>query len=100
MAESKSELFVVSASLTDDGSPAYMRADHTWSAKLADAAPAEKTAVEPMLTVALTHERQVCDPYSVKVRLEGGTPVATSAREQIRATGPTTRVRRPDPTAS
>jgi hypothetical protein len=45
----------------------------------------------------LEQERIVCDPYAIQVSLtsEGLDPL--SARETIRATGPTTRLRRPDP---
>ena len=98
MADKSPSLFVVSASLTDDGSPPYMRADGSWSPKLSEASAVDDDALKPMLEAALTEERKVCDPYGVRVRLDGGTPVAVSAREEIRATGPTTRVRRPDPT--
>jgi len=99
MADRSPTLFVVSASLTDDGSPTYMRADRSWSSKLSEAAAVDDDTLKPMLEAALAQERNVCDPYAVKVQLDGGDPVALSAREEIRATGPTTRVRRPDPTS-
>jgi hypothetical protein len=38
----------------------------------------------------------VCDPYAFKVDVTDGVPKVTTTRERIRATGPTTPLRRPD----
>jgi hypothetical protein len=39
----------------------------------------------------------ISDPYVIEVRAEGGAIDPLSARERIRASGPTVRIRRPDP---
>jgi hypothetical protein len=54
-----------------------------------------------LLAQAEKQQRIVCDPYVFDVRVEpGGTIDPLSARERIRAFGPSTRVRRPDPQSS
>lgn len=93
----KLDTFVVTASLTDDGAPAYMTADKGWTRELSGAAVLDAGGAEGLLAVALGQERQVCDPYTVAVAVDAGSAVAATARERIRAEGPTTRLRRPDP---
>lgn len=89
---------VVTASLTDDGAPAYLRANGTWSPVLVEAAVIEnKQQLEELLHSAVVQERQVCDPYGMPVARVDGTVAPTTTRERIRAEGPTTRLRRPDP---
>lgn len=93
----KLDTFVVTASLTDDGSPAYLTSDRQWSRQLSRAAVLDAGAADALLELARGQERHVCDPYRVAVAVQAGAPVAASARERIRAEGPTTRLRRPDP---
>jgi hypothetical protein len=49
-----------------------------------------------MLEQAARQERVVCDPYFFDVRVQRELLEPLSARERIRAQGPSTRVRRPD----
>ena len=89
--------FVISASLTDTGAPVYLTPEGTWSSDLQRAATVESEAERDRLVEqALTQERLVCDPYFFDVRVEGGVIDPLSAREYIRAAGPTVRIRRPD----
>ena len=97
MAKRAATHFVISANLTDTGAPAYLTADGAWSPDLQKAVTAETEAErDELLARALRQERLVCDPYFFDVRLEDGSIDPLSARERIRALGPTTRVRRPD----
>jgi hypothetical protein len=91
--------WVVTAKFTDDGANAWRRADGTWSRKLDDAGlytdePAAKAQVAD--TVA-KEQREISDPYVIEVHAADGVIDPLTARERIRATGPTVRVRRPDP---
>jgi hypothetical protein len=89
--------FVISASLTDSGAPTYLARDGGWTPDLQCAAAlATEAERDAFLEQALREERTVCDPYFFDVRVEGGTIDPLSARERIRAAGPTTRIRRPD----
>lgn len=89
--------FVISASLTDTGAPTYLTRDGGWSPDLQAALPVESEAErDALLEAALRQERLVSDPYFFDVRVEGGAIDPLSTRERIRATGPTTRIRRPD----
>ena len=89
--------FVISASFTDSGAPAYLAANGEWSRDLQSALTIESEAErDERLARALEQERVVCDPYFFDVRLEGNVIDPISTRERIRAQGPTTRIRRPD----
>ncbi len=97
MSESN-EKAVVTARFLADGAPVYLKADGTWGRALQEAQlfPAERADTEAVMR-AKTEQRLVADPYTIKVLVEsGGFIDALSARERIRATGPTVRVRRPD----
>ena len=91
-------LLVVSASRTEDGAPVYLTPDLRWSRAVADALIVEDGAAqkEELLDRARGEEREVCDPYTLKVTREDGRAVPLTARERIRSTGPTTPIRRPD----
>lgn len=94
----KSSPQVITASRTDDGAPVYRATDGAWKRDLASAHVfPDKAAAEGELAAAQGEERQVCDPYLMKVLSADGAPEPASARERIRAMGPTVRVRRPDP---
>ncbi len=90
--------FVISAGLTASGAPVYLKADGGWSLQLADARPIEsKEEAEQLVSHADQHEQAlVCDPYMFAVRLDGNAIDPLSARENIRAKGPSTPIRRPD----
>jgi hypothetical protein len=97
----KSPYHVITANRTDDGSVAYMRADKSWTSEITAAAVIEnQDVVQEMLRAAEAQERLVCDAYAMNVVLGEGDPSPLSARELIRSQGPTTRLRRPDPTLS
>ena len=89
---------VVTGKLTDDGSNVWRRPDGTWSPRLADAAvfPDEASAKAVLPAIAAREQRQISDPYVIDVDASGGQIRPLSARERIRATGPTVRIRRLD----
>jgi hypothetical protein len=91
------ELVVVTARLLADGAPVYLKADGGWSRALQEAAvlAADKGEAEAT-TRSKTEQPIVADPYTFKVEMREGVIDALSARERIRSTGPTVRVRRPD----
>jgi hypothetical protein len=89
--------YVISAQLLDTGAPAYLTADGVWSTSLQQAATVlTDEERDALLAQAAKQERIVCDPYFFDVRVEHNTIDPLSARERIRALGPSTRVRRPD----
>ena len=97
MARSFGTHFVITANLTDDGAPVYLRDDGTWSPRLSEAlATADEARRHALLSTVAGQERVVCDPYAFKVNVEGGRAVASTARERIRSQGPTTPLRRAD----
>ena len=89
---------VVTGKLTDDGSNVWRRADGTWSPRLADAGvfPDEASAKAVLPGIVAREQRQISDPYVIDVDAGGGVIRPLSARERIRATGPTVRIRRLD----
>ena len=92
------EQVVVTARFLVDGTPAYLKADGSWSRSLQEAAvlPADKGESEAV-TRGKNEQPLVADPYTIPVKVaDGGFIDALSARERIRSTGPTVRVRRPD----
>ncbi len=97
MSFAKPTHFVVTAGFTDDGAVAYLRKDGSWSGKLQEAAawPTEAEA-DIQLASAKKQERLICDPYAFGVLVNNGVIDPMSAREAIRAKGPTTPIRRPD----
>ncbi|MEM9454238.1 MAG: DUF2849 domain-containing protein [Myxococcota bacterium] len=100
MARSKGTHFVVTANTTDEGAAVYLRSDGTWATRLLEAEPmVSETERDAALAKAREQERHVCDPYAFRVVLGPEGPRATNTREQIRGTGPTTPLRRPDPVA-
>lgn len=88
--------FVISAGLTTTGAPVYRRSDGSWTQQLQEAHTATTTEeAESLVAVALREERVVADPYSFPVELVDGKIDPLSARENIRALGPTVPYRRP-----
>jgi hypothetical protein len=91
--------FLITGNFTETGGPAYRGPDATWTTNARAAAlfATEDDAKAVVESARKTEQRVVSDPYVLKIELaEGGEFVFTSAREQIRAGGPTTPVRRPD----
>jgi uncharacterized protein DUF2849 len=89
--------YVISASLTDTGAPTYLTRDGKWVRDLQSAWAIETDEErDALLEQALRQERVVADPYFFDVRLEDSKIDPMTARERIRADGPTTRIRRPD----
>jgi hypothetical protein len=90
--------FIVTANFTDDGAVAYRRADGSWSRSLAEAGifPTEAEATPCVDSAAKNEQRLVADPYAIDVHVGDGGIEALTARERIRANGPTIPMRRPD----
>jgi hypothetical protein len=89
--------YVISGQLLATGAPAYLTAAGLWSTNLQDALAVSKEEERDALQAqAEQQQRTVCDPYFFEVRVERDAIDPLSARERIRAWGPTTRVRRPD----
>lgn len=96
MADSN-ELVVVTARFLADGTPAYLTSAGTWTRSLQEAAPRPIQEGEAEANArAKNEQRLVADPYTFKVEVKDGFIDALSARERIRSTGPTVRIRRPD----
>ena len=95
----KSSVYVVTANRTDDGISVYRGQGGEWRTGLSEAQiHADEVSAAAELQAAKQEERLICDPYIVPVGVDAeGHAVALSARERIRAHGPTSRVRRPDP---
>jgi len=85
---------IVTANYTEDGAVAWRRADGTWSRQIAEAglldAPAATAAAA---TAKATEQREISDPYVIEVHADGATIDPLTARERIRANGPTIRRR-------
>jgi hypothetical protein len=97
----KNESQIITASTTESGAVTYFRADATWTSEIDEAAVLEPgPELDEMLRKAAAQEREVCDPYPMSVRVEGGKIEPVSVRERIRLQGPSTPVRRGDPPAA
>jgi hypothetical protein len=91
------ELVVVTARFLSDGAPAYLTAGGSWSRALAEAKPLSPEEGEAEAAQRnKTEQRIVADAYTFKVAVKDGVIDALSARERIRSTAPTVRIRRPD----
>jgi len=95
----KSEVrWIVTANFTADGAVAYRRPDGSWSRALGDAEmlAAEAEAAPLASQAAKLEQREVSDPYAIDMALgpDGLSPL--TARERIRAFGPTVPIRRAD----
>lgn len=83
---------------TEDGANAWRRADGSWSRSLADAGVlSDEAAAKAHAAGAVANEqRLISDPYVIEVAVNDGVIDPLTARERIRANGPTIRIRRPD----
>jgi hypothetical protein len=88
--------WVVTGKFTDDASNVYRHADGTWSRDLqaAEVVTDEATAKARVAAAVANEQRQISDPYVFEVFAKDGTIDPLSARERIRATGPTVHTRR------
>lgn len=97
MATPKGTHFVISANLLQSGACCWRRKDGTWATDLQEAHPAATEAErDAMLAEAQREEKAVADPYAFPVLVNGSTIDPLTAREEIRAKGPTVAYRRPD----
>src|SRR5688572_17462494 len=90
--------WVVTGKFTETGANAWRRADGTWSGDLQEAGLVsdEASAKTQVAAATANEQRHISDPYIIEVHAGSGTIDPMTARERIRATGPTIRVRRPD----
>ena len=90
--------WIVTANFTDDGAVAWRRGDGSWSRTFAEVGlvDTEADAKAQVAAAAQREQREVSDPYIVEVTTPGGILEPPTARERIRAQGPTIRIRRPD----
>lgn len=88
--------WVVTGKLTDDAANVWRCADGTWSRDLQKAGVVADEAIarSQAAASAAAEQRQITDPYVIEVYAEGGTIDPLTARERIRATGPTVHTRR------
>lgn len=87
----------MTGNFTADGAVAWRRADGSWSRQLADAGLVDEPTAKAQAAAAIANEqREICDPYGVEVRVDGATIDPMTARQRIRANGPTIRIRRAD----
>jgi hypothetical protein len=87
----------VTGKFTDDAANVWRRADGTWSRDLQQAGIVsdEPTAKSQAAAAGANEQRQITDPYVIEVHADaGGTIDPLTARERIRATGPTVHTRR------
>lgn len=86
---------IVTANYTEDGAVAWRRADGTWSRVIVEAGLLDAPAATAAATAAKhTEQREISDPYVIEVHADGATIDPLTARERIRANGPTIRIRR------
>jgi len=90
--------WIVTGNFTESGAVAWRRADGTWSQRFVESGllPDEQAAKRIADTANATEQREISDPYVIEVRADGSTLDPLSARERIRANGPTIPMRRPD----
>lgn len=91
------DAWVVTGNFTDDGAVSWRRADGTWARTLTEAGVVdEATATAQAAHAKAAEQREICDAYGIAVLVEAGVIDPLTARERIRANGPTVRLRRPD----
>lgn len=88
--------WIVTGNFTAEGAVAWRRADGTWSRQIAEAGllTDEATAKAIAARVASDEQRHITDPYAIEVYADGATIDPLTARQRIRAGGPTVPVRR------
>lgn len=97
MAVPKGNCFLISANLLKSGTCVWRRADGSWTTNLQEAHPAATEAErDAMLAAAAKEETVVADPFALPAHQDGNRIDPLTARERIRANGPTVAYRRPD----
>lgn len=92
---------IVTAQRLSDGRVVYLRRDRGWTQRDAEAYVSEDAAViDALVDWAKTQTELVVDPYRVEVEVEAGVVRHVSARERIRAVGPSAVLRRFGPVRS
>ncbi len=95
---SEANHWIVTGNFTADGAVAWRRADGTWSRQITEAGLLgdEATAKAHAAAAIAKEQREICDPYGVEVHADGDQIDPLTARQRIRANGPTVPMRRPD----
>lgn len=90
--------WIVTGNFTADGAVAWRRADGTWSRRIVEAGLlADEATARSLAAIANANEqREISDPYGVEVHAAGDQIDPLTARQRIRANGPTVPIRRPD----
>ena len=90
--------WIITANFTADGSVAYLRADGSWGPHLSEARLfLSEDDTRALVQHAVQHEQfLVCDPYGIDVHVSDAGIETLTAREAIRARGPSVPIRRPD----
>ncbi|MCZ7683109.1 MAG: DUF2849 domain-containing protein [Sandaracinaceae bacterium] len=92
---------IVTAQRLSDGRVVYLRRDRSWAQRDAEAFVSEDAAlVEALVDWAKTQTEAVVEPYRVEVEVESGVIRHLTARERIRAEGPSAVLRRFGPVRS
>ena len=100
MAEAKTIKWLVTGYTTKDAVVVYVRADKSLAFVPDEAARFDdKDAAEVLRKDIAVRDDEITDPYLIEVAETPQGLDLLSARERIRAQGPTVRVRRPDPVA-
>ena len=93
--------FLITGSLTLKGTVVYLDEAGNWVEKLENAVVfASEAAGEDRLSKVKASEAVITEPYTFVAERVAGQLVPTSAREKLRAEGPSTRLRRPDGTGA
>jgi MFS family permease len=93
--------FVITGSLTHEGTVVYLAADGSWAAKLQQAETfADAEQADTRLDIVKAAEAVVTEPYHFKAARTADGILPLSAREELRSQGPSTRLRRPDGTGA
>src|SRR5258707_277064 len=100
MATPKGTHFIISANFIGSGGPAYRGEGGGWTTDLQQAhAAASEAERDTMLAEAAREESIIADPEAFPARIADGVIDPLTAREEIRAKGPTVPYRRPDAAA-
>jgi len=94
---SNASCFVITGSLTLEGSVAYLDSEGSWAQGLEKAHVFnDSETAEQRLAEVRKAESTITEPYVFPAEMRNGEIRPLSAREKLRAEGPSTRLRRPD----
>lgn len=81
--------WLITANRTVDGRVVYLRNDFAWTFEIREALwTTDEDERGDLLRWSRAREAEVCDPYTLRVSLTADGPAPTTARERIRAAGP------------